>query len=190
MNVLKRYSGALLCSAGFVLLGLLAACGGGDQGRDPILGLPAAALVSVAVTPATAAIPLAGTLQLTAIANYADGSSHDVTTASAWTSASPGHRHHQRRQRPGHRRRRRHQRAEASFGGKSGSATLTVNPAVLVAIALAPAAPSIALGADQQFIVTGRYSDGSSRDVSALAGYASATPAVATIGAAPAWPTA
>ena len=182
MNVLKRYSGALLCSAGFVLLGLLAACGGGDQGRDPILGLPAAALVSVAVTPATAAIPLAGTLQLTATANYADGSSHDVTTASAWTSASPaiatinGGSGLATGVAAGT------SVLTASFGGKSGSATLTVNPAVLVAIALAPAAPSIALGADQQFIVTGRYSDGSSRDVSALAGYASATPAVATIG--------
>ncbi|WP_295993629.1 ice-binding family protein [Rugamonas sp.] len=182
MNVLKRYSGALLCSAGLVLLGLLAACGGGDQGRDPILGLPAAALVSVAVTPAIAAIPTGGTLQLTATANYADGSSHDVTTGSAWTSASPavatinGSSGLATGVAAGT------SVLAASFGGKSGSATLTVNPAVLVAIALAPAAPAIALGANQQFIVTGRYSDGSSRDVSALAAYASATPAVATIG--------
>src|SRR5471030_1437954 len=243
MNILARHGRALLCSTGFIVLGLLAACGGGDQGRDPILGLPTANVLSVTVTPATAALPVAGTVQLTAVANYADGSSHDVTTASAWTSATPavasvsasgglatgvsagssvlgasfggqsgsatltvnpalppvaltsvtvtpataalpvagsvsasgglatgvsvgssvlG----------------------ASFGGQSGSATLTVNPAVLLSIALTPVAPSIAIGATQQFIVNGSYSDGSSRNVGALASYVSATPAVATIGAA------
>src|SRR5471030_1624775 len=175
MNILARHGRALLCSTGFIVLGLLAACGGGDQGRDPILGLPTANVVSVTVTPATAALPVAGTVQLTAVANYADGSSHDVTTASAWTSATPavasvsasgglatgvsvgssvlG----------------------ASFGGQSGSATLTVNPAVLLSIALTPVAPSIAIGATQQFIVNGSYSDGSSRNVGALASYVSAT---------------
>jgi len=41
MNILARHGRALLCSTGIIVLGLLAACGGGgDQGRDPILGLP------------------------------------------------------------------------------------------------------------------------------------------------------
>src|SRR5471032_3240143 len=90
MNILARHGRALLCSTGIIVLGLLAACGGGgDHGRDPILGLPSANVVIVTVTPATAALPVAGTLQLTAVANYADGSSHDVTATSAWTSATP-----------------------------------------------------------------------------------------------------
>ena len=56
MNALKRYSRTLFCAVGFLAAALVAGCGGGgDQGRDPILGLPAADLVSVAVTPATAA---------------------------------------------------------------------------------------------------------------------------------------
>jgi len=184
MNILARHGRALLCSTGFIVLGLLAACGGGDQGRDPILGLPSANVVSVTVTPAAAALPVAGTLQLTAVANYADGSSHDVTATSAWTSATPavatvsaggglatgvaaGT-----------------SVISASFGGQSGNATLTVGPAQLLSIALTPATPSIGIGATQQFIVNGSYSDGSSRNVGALASYVSATPAVATIDAA------
>ena len=46
----------LICSAGLLSAALLSACGSGDQGRDPILGIPAATLVGVAVTPATATI--------------------------------------------------------------------------------------------------------------------------------------
>src|SRR5471030_2131488 len=266
MNILARHGRALLCSTGFIVLVLLAACGGGDQGRDPILGLPTANVVSVTVTPATAALPVAGTVQLTAVANYADGSTHDVTTSSAWTSATPavasvsasgglatgvsagssvlgasfggksgsatltvnpalppvaltsvtvtpataalpvagtvqltavanyadGSSHDVTAlsawtsatpavatvSASGG------LATGASVGGQSGSATLTVNPAVLLSIALTPVAPSIAIGATQQFIVNGSYSDGSSRNVGALASYVSATPAVATIGAA------
>ena len=275
MNILARHGRALLCSTGFIVLGLLAACGGGDQGRDPILGLPTANVLSVTVTPATAALPVAGTVQLTAVANYADGSSHDVTTASAWTSATPavasvsasgglatgvsagssvlgasfggksgsatltvnpalppvaltsvtvtpataalpvagtvqltavanyadGSSHDVTALSAWTSATPAVATVSASgglatgvsvgssvlgasFGGQSGSATLTVNPAVLLSIALTPVAPSIAIGATQQFIVNGSYSDGSSRNVGALASYVSATPAVATIGAA------
>src|SRR5471030_5593 len=275
MNILARHGRALLCSTGFIVLGLLAACGGGDQGRDPILGLPTANVVSVTVTPATAALPVAGTVQLTAVANYADGSTHDVTTSSAWTSATPavasvsasgglatgvsagssvlgasfggksgsatltvnpalppvaltsvtvtpataalpvagtvqltavanyadGSSHDVTALSAWTSATPAVASVSASgglatgvsvgssvlgasFGGQSGSATLTVNPAVLLSIALTPVAPSIAIGATQQFIVNGSYSDGSSRNVGALASYVSATPAVATIGAA------
>ena len=89
MNVLKS-TRSLFCAAGILLTTLLVACGSGnDLGREPILGLPAASLVSVSVTPATAAVLVNGTQQYTATANYSDGTSQDVTTKSAWASASP-----------------------------------------------------------------------------------------------------
>ena len=64
MNAFKQ----ILCVAGMLATTLLAACGGGSQGRDPILGLPAADLVSVTVTPANAAIAIGGTQQFLASA--------------------------------------------------------------------------------------------------------------------------
>jgi hypothetical protein len=55
----KRYTKMLICSAGLLSAALLTACGSGDQNRDPILGLPSATLVSVAVTLPLPRSPLA-----------------------------------------------------------------------------------------------------------------------------------
>src|SRR5471030_488168 len=177
MNILARHGRALLCSTGFIVLGLLAACGGGDQGRDPILGLPTANVVGVTVTPATAALPVAGTVQLTAVANYADGSSHDVTTASAWTSATPAVASVSASSSV----------LSASFGGKSGSATLTVNPALppvaLTSVTVTPATAALPVAGTVQLTAVANYADGSSHDVTALSAWTSATPAVATVSA-------
>ena len=74
MNVLQRYTKTLFCSIGFLATALLAGCGGGDQGRDPILGVPAATLVSLAVTPAVPSIALGASQQFAATATYSDGS--------------------------------------------------------------------------------------------------------------------
>ncbi len=64
----------------------------------------------------------------------------------------------------------------------SAAATLTVNPATLVSIAVTPANPSITKGATQQFTATGTFSD-STTQVLSNAVWASATPGVATINA-------
>lgn len=184
MNALKRYSRTLLCTVGLIVTTLVAGCGGGDQGRDPILGLPAATLVSVAVTPATASVAIGATQQFVATASYSDGSSRDVSASSAWTSATPavatvgaanglatgvsvGNA-----------------AISAAFAGKSGSATLTVTPATLRSIVLLPANPSVNIGASQRFTVTGTFSDNTTRDVTAASTFTSATAGVGTINAA------
>lgn len=184
MNALKRYSRTLLCSVGFLAAALVAGCGGGgDQGRDPILGLPAADLVSVAVSPVAVSIAIGANQQYAATATYSDGSSRDVTVGAAWTSATaavatvnaatglaagvaPGT-----------------SLISAAFNGKSGSATLTVNPATLQSIVVLPANPSIVAGTTQQFVAMGTFSNQTTRDISALTTFTSATPAVATINA-------
>ena len=43
--------------------------------------------------------------------------------------------------------------------------------------------PSITIGATQQFAVTGSFSDGATRDVTAVSAFASASPATASIAA-------
>jgi len=69
----------------------------------------------------------------------------------------------------------------AALSGVTGTASLTVTPAVLVSIAVGPAAPSIAKGTLQPFTATGTYSDGSSKDLTTAVTWTSGTPSVATV---------
>jgi hypothetical protein len=167
MNALKRYSRTLFCSVGFLVTALVAGCGGGgDQGRDPILGLPAASLVSVAVTPATASVAIGAAQQFVATASYSDGSSRDVTaTGAAWTSATPAVATVNATGGLATGVSAGSAVITAAFGGKSGSATLTVLPATLRSIALSPPNTAINIGVTQQFTVTGTFSDNTTRDV-------------------------
>jgi hypothetical protein len=69
MNI-QKYTRTLICTTGLLAAAVLAACGGGsDRGRDPILGLPAAELVSVSVTPATATVLVGASQQFMATAS-------------------------------------------------------------------------------------------------------------------------
>jgi uncharacterized protein YjdB len=183
MNALKRYSRTFFCSVGFIAAALVAGCGGGDQGRDPVLGLSPADLVSVAVTPATASVAIGATQKFVATATYSDGSSRDVTVGAAWTSATPAVATVNAASGVAAGVSAGSSVITAGFSGKNGSATLTVLPATLQSIAVVPANPSINVGASQQFIAMGTFSNNTTRDISALSTFSSATPAVATIGA-------
>lgn len=182
MNAFKSYARVLFYIAGFFITAFVAGCGGGSSGQSPILGLPTAELVRVVVTPPTALVPGGGVQQFVAIASFIDGSSRDVTAESAWTSgtvavatvnSATG-------------------RATgvatgtavimATFGGKAGSATLTVNAAsTLVSIAVTPANPSIAMGSAQQFIALGTYSDGATRDITSISTFSTGSANIATV---------
>lgn len=181
MNALKRYSRTFVCSVGFFVTALVAGCGGGDQGRDPILGLPAADLVSVAVTPATASVAIGATQQFVATATYSDGSSRDVSANAAWTSATPAVATVNATTGRATGVSAGTSVITAGFSGKNGSATLTVLPAILQSIALIPVNPTINIGGTQQFIAMGTFSNNTTRDITAVSTFASATPAVASI---------
>ena len=184
MNILKR-TRSLFCVAGVMLASLLSACGGGDDlGRDPILGVPAATLVSVSVTPATAAVLVGVSQQFSATANYSDGTSQNVTTSSAWASASPliasvaPSTGLARGLTPGS------AVISATFGAKTGAATLVVStppPPTLVSIAVTPATATIQTGATQQFIATGTYSNSSTALITNGVTWSSSSPAFATV---------
>ena len=181
MNSLKQHTKILLCSVGFLLTALLSGCGGGDQGRGPVLGLPAADLVSIAVTPAIASVPTGGTQQFVATATYADGASRDVTASSSWSSGTVAVATVNSATGIATGVASGKAIITASFGSKNGVSDLTVTPAILVRMVVTPANPAIATGATQQFVATGTYTDGSSRDISAISSFTSASPAIATV---------
>lgn len=177
MNILQKYTRTLCCSVGLLAATMLAGCGG-DQGRDPILGLPAATLVSLAVTPPAPSIALGASQQFSANATYSDGSTQAV--AASWSSAAP---------------------AVASvaasglatgasvgsavisatYNGKSASVPLTVTPASLVSIAVTPQNPTVLIAATRQLAVLGTYSDNTTHDLTATSSFVSATSASATV---------
>ena len=144
------------------------------------LTVSAATLTSLELSPAAPSLARGSTTQLTATGRYSDGSSRDVTGQATWLSATPavasvsstglataltvGT-----------------SSISATLGSLSGNATLTVTAATLVALAVTPAATSLARGRTQQLTATGTYSDASMQDLSAQVTWTSGTPATATV---------
>lgn len=181
MNGLKRYSSNLFYSAGFLLAALLAGCGGGNQGRDPILGLPTADLTSVAVTPANSSVAAGNTQQLVATATFADGSTRDITAVSVWTSATPGVATVNSMTGLATGVATGTAAMTASFRSKTGAANVTVLPPAVISIALTPVNPTVNIGASLQLVVIGTYSDKTTADLTSVSKYISASPAIASV---------
>jgi uncharacterized protein YjdB len=165
----------------FVFL-ILLGCGGSSNGGGGNNTQPTPTVVSVSLAPSGAlALATGATQQLNAKAAYSDGSTKDVTASASWSSSSASV-------------------ASVSTGGLvtavgagtasisatissvSTSASLTVTP-ILKSITTAPSAPSISVGATQQFSATAGYSDGSTKDVSGTVAWASSSTTVATVSA-------
>lgn len=182
MNIFRRYTKLLVCTAGFLGAALVSGCGGGgDQGRDPILGVPAATLSSMVVTPATASVAIGATQQFTATAAYSDGSARDVTRLAAWTSAAPAVATVNATSGVAVGATAGTSVIAAVFEGKTASGTLTVLPAKLVSIAVTPAMPTINVGVSQQFMAIGTFDNNTTRDITAVSTFASGSTAIASI---------
>ncbi|WP_229504932.1 ice-binding family protein [Massilia mucilaginosa] len=190
MNI-QKHTRTLLCATGLLAAAVLAACGGSsDNGRDPILGLPAAELVSVSVTPATATVLVGASQQFMATASYADGTSRNVTALSTWASASPAIARVTPAGglatglTPGS------AAITAAFGAKTGAATLLVNaqtpvtPPVVVSLtglSVTPASATVRVGASQQYTAIATYSDSSTAVITNNVNWVSGSTAIATI---------
>lgn len=160
---------------------LLAACGGGG-GQDPAPVVPpASVVVSVAVTPATSAVPINGVQAFVATATFGDGSTRDVSTTTNWSSGatsiatvgqatgvvtgvSAGTTV-----------------ITATYEGKTSTAAVTVTAATLLSVTVTPASSTIAVAGVQPFVATANYSDGTTRDVTKFASWSSGTVAVGTV---------
>jgi len=149
-----------------------------------------AALASIAVTPANPSVPAGETVMppFTATGTYTDTTTKDITTLVQWSSSdttvatisnAAGSQGQATGVAPG--------TVTITATSSSnplvppGNTTLTVTAAVLLTIAVTPADPSIALPSTQQFTATGTYSDGTTKNLSARATWASDTHSVATI---------
>ncbi len=158
----------------------------GSVSASATMTVGAAALVSIAIVPATPIIPLGTTQQFTAAGTYTDSSIQDVTSTATWSSSSAniavisnnagtaglatgsglGTTN-----------------ITAVLGPVSSSTLLTVGNAALVSILVTPISPSVALGFPQQFAATGTYSDGSTQDLTRSVNWTSSLSTVAAIGA-------
>jgi hypothetical protein len=141
-------------------------------------------LLSIAVSPNAASLPLGSTQQFVATGTYTDGSTQDLTPTAYWTSTlaavatvsdASGSQGLATTVGVGA------TTVTATSGSISGSTTLTVTPAALLSIAVAPGSASIPLGATQQFSATGTYSDGTTKDLSSTAAWTSSIATVAPI---------
>jgi 6-phosphogluconolactonase (cycloisomerase 2 family) len=142
-------------------------------------------LVSITLTPANPSVQVGNRLQLTAIGNFNDGSTTDLTTQTIWSSSNPnvatisntlGSQGH-------------------VTGVAEGTTTITANSGpplissvILVvssqppgSIAVRPAFVSIPLGDAQQFTAAITLADGTAQDVTTAVNWSTSNPAVASI---------
>jgi hypothetical protein len=156
----------------------------GSVTSSTLVTVTPAVLLSIALNPATATVPLGVTEQFTATGTFTDGTTQDVTQSGHWSSTvatvatisnSAGTAGLATTLGTGT------TTIGISSGGVSASAPLIVDPAVLASIAINPQAPTIALGTSQQFTATGTYTDGSTQDVTSIVTWGSSAATVAVI---------
>lgn len=144
------------------------------------LTVATASLKSIAVTPANASVVKNATQQFTATGTFSDGSTQNLTSSVTWSSGTPavaiisssglasalaaGS-----------------STIQAVSGSAAGSTTLTVTGATLSSITVTPANPTIAKGLTDQFTATGKYSDGSTQNITSSVTWLSLTTSVATV---------
>ena len=137
------------------------------------------ALLSISVAPPSASVPKGSTLQFTAQGTYTDGTTANVTNSVTWTATAGA--------------------SISTFGFATGSAVststitaksgsisgtalLTVQPAALVSLAVSPKTASIARSTTQQFTASGKYTDGTTQDLTASATWSASSGATVVKG--------
>jgi hypothetical protein len=165
----------------------LAACSGvflaGCQPSDP--NSPRVAeIVSIAVAPNSVNLDVGGMQSLVVIGTFSDGTTRDVSfdstfksSASAVAAVSPTGL--VSAVAPGTAT----ITAAHAGSGKSATAQVAVAPLRVLSITLTPATSVLAPGATQQLLVTGRFNNATTGDVTAGSTFVSSSTAVATVGA-------
>jgi len=139
-------------------------------------------LVSIQVTPPNPSTSVGAAQSFTATGTFSDSSQQNLTSSVTWTSSTSGvatisSNGITTSVGPGQ------TTITATAGSVIGSTTLNVNSAILTSIAVSPSAPTIALGAVQQFIATGTFSDGSKQNLTNSVTWNSSSSTVATVAA-------
>lgn len=149
------------------------------------LTVTAATVTALAVTPANASLAKGSSRAYTATATFTDRTTQDVTNDANWTSTTTsvatvgnaaGSKGRVTAVSVGS------STIGASFGGASGSTGVTVTAATLSSIEVTPANSSVPKGTSRTLTATGVFTDGTTQNLTATATWASASPAVATVG--------
>lgn len=128
-----------------------------------------AALTGIAISPSNPSLAKGTTQQFNARGTFSDGTTQDITNQVTWgvmdvtgvSVASIGGMGAAAGNNTGT------AMVTASFMGKSSTTVLTVTAAILTQLSVNPSNPSIAKGTTQAFVATGKYSDGSTQNVTA-----------------------
>ncbi len=161
----------------------LTATVGGRAGSTTVT-VTDAALVSLELSPGQATLPLGVVTRFTATGIFTDGTVADLTAQALWSTSAtsiatvsnaPGHQGEVSALAVGA------SQLSARVGAISGHAELTVSPATLTRLELAPATATLPVGLTRDFVLTGTYSDGSSVDLTTQATFTSLAPGIATV---------
>jgi Bacterial Ig-like domain (group 2) len=159
----------------------LSGCAGSLPGASPASTTPAAkTLKSLSISPANPLVTLGSSQQFTVTGSFSDGSQQDLTQKVSWNSTQPtiaaitstGMAVSKQSGTT---------LVSAASGTLSSSTKLTVSPAVLVSIAIAPPHPTVSKGTSQQFAAIGKYSDGSAQDLTSTVAWSLSPSGIATV---------
>jgi trimeric autotransporter adhesin len=152
---------------------------GGVSGQTS-LTVTGATASSLSISPIAVTTPLGTGVQYTATLVFTNGTTRNVTGMATWTSSNPMAATISRTGRAtpvavGT------TTIDASYMGLDASTTLTVTDAVATSVQLTPIAPTMPAGTVTQFNATAIFSDGSTRNVTAMATFVSSSPGVVGI---------
>lgn len=146
-----------------------------------------ATIVSVVISPTGVSIPTGGAASFSALGIFSDSSTQDVTTQVSWASGNTAVATVSNSSPAGFAvgvsSGTATISATFSHGGatQSGSTTLTVTTATLASMTLTPATAEIAPASSQQYIATGKFTDGSTQSMTPLATWSSSNTSVAVV---------
>lgn len=151
-----------------------------------LLSVTPAALVSIAVTPPQPAVAKGRTQQFTATGTFTDSSTKDVTQDVTWSSSNTAsvtisNAAGTKGLASGVAVGQANIVATDSATQITGSATLTVTPAVLVSLSVTPPSPLVPLGVQQQMTATGTFSDNTTQDLTNSVTWSSLDQSIATV---------
>jgi uncharacterized protein YjdB len=146
------------------------------------LEVTAAALVAIAVEPATSIVAVGEGVKLAATGSYADGTTRDITDEADWESITPGVVLRSGKKGTALGAVEGTSVIAAKMGGIAGSAVVRVEPAIVTAINIVPINATAAVGETLHFQATSMSSSGSEQDITSLVVWHSSNAAVLKMG--------
>jgi hypothetical protein len=139
--------------------------------------------IEIKVIPATTRLAIGTSIRLSAVGNFSDQFTRDISDEVVWASADPttvafvtgGGSGRVRGLAPGS------AILTASKGAVTAHYTLTISSATITGLTISPTTPSVAKGLTAQFIASGSFSDATTQDLTFDASWTSIDPTVATV---------